>query len=79
MAYRLHVGAFTGEADDVDNLSRGTFLGVLKKVSHLRRLGGCLYSLVSKVSDIISGMRFRLFCLSLSAYLSLAMRVLKGI
>ncbi|KAG0562914.1 hypothetical protein KC19_9G182500 [Ceratodon purpureus] len=39
VAYRLHVGAFTSEAEDVENVSRGTFLGVLKKVPHLRRLG----------------------------------------
>jgi len=44
VAYRLHVGTFTGEADDVNNVSRGTFLGVLEKVPHLLRLGGYLYS-----------------------------------
>jgi hypothetical protein len=58
VAYRLHVGTFTGEADDVDDVSRGTFLGVLKKVPHLRRLGGRLYS------ELVTGMRSCLFCLS---------------
>lgn len=42
MAYRLHVGTFTSEADDVDDVSRGTFLGILKKVPHLLKLGRCL-------------------------------------
>ena len=65
MAYRLHVGTFTGEADDVDDVSRGTFLGVLKKVPHLRKLGGYLRSL--EVLDIISGMRSCLLCPSFSA------------
>lgn len=56
MVYRLNVGTFTGEANDVDDVSHGTFLGVLKKVPHLRRLGGCIYSLVFKVLDIMTGM-----------------------
>jgi len=46
VAYRLHVGTFTGEADDVNDVSRGTFLGILEKVPHLLKLGGYLYSSV---------------------------------
>lgn len=43
MAYRLHVYEFTGEADDVSDDSRGTFLGVSEKVPHLLKLGGRLF------------------------------------
>lgn len=39
VAYRLHVGTFTGEAENVDETSRGTFLGVLEKIPYLRSLG----------------------------------------
>lgn len=39
MAYRLHVGSFTGEANDIDERSRGTFLGVIEKIPHLLSLG----------------------------------------
>lgn len=39
MAYRLHVGCFTGEADDLEESLQGTFLGLLEKVSQLHRLG----------------------------------------
>lgn len=39
VAYRLHVGSFTGEANDIDERSRGTFLGVIEKIPHLLSLG----------------------------------------
>lgn len=39
VAYRLHVGSFTGEASDIDERSRGTFLGVIEKIPHLLSLG----------------------------------------
>lgn len=42
VAYRLHVGTFTGEAENVDETSRGTFLGVLEKIPYLRSLGASL-------------------------------------
>ena len=58
----LHVGAFSSEADDLDNACRGTFIRVLKRVPHLRWLGECLYSLVFNELDIVTEAWSCLFC-----------------